>query len=206
MGEKMRVIGLTGGVGSGKSFVAQMMEQEYLAQGCKAELLLADEIGHMVMEPDGECYTQIIERYGEEILGRDKGIDRGLLAEKIFGDEQERQALNAIVHPAVIRYMEKYIDSRRQQEGVIVLESAILFEVSCDRLCDTVWYVHVPEQIRRERLRESRGYSEEKISAMMKRQLSEEEFIRRSDDVIDNSGSREQLRDTIRQMLFGRAS
>lgn len=202
----MRVIGLTGGVGSGKSFVAQMMEEECLAQGSRAELLLADEIGHLVMEPGRECHMQITDRYGREILGRDGRIDRGMLAEKIFGDEQERQALNAIVHPAVIRYMEEYIGCRREQEGIIVLESAILFEASCDRLCDIVWYVRVPEQIRRARLRESRGYSEEKISAIMQRQLSEEEFIRRSDDVIDNSTSPEQLRDTVRQMISGIAS
>ncbi len=194
----MRVIGLTGGVGSGKSLAAHILAAE-----CGAELLITDGLAHSVMEPGGECHRQIVEQYGSEIVGDDGRIDRNVLASKIFSDERARQELNAIVHPAVIRYVKKYIDERRDQPGTIVLESALLFEADCDRLCDVVWYVRVSEEARRKRLQDSRGYTQEKISAIMEGQLSEEEFIRRSDVVIDNDGTEEELREKLYLYIAG---
>ena len=130
-------------------------------------------------------------------MQEDGTIDRTLLAQKVFADEQEREWLNSVIHPAVIRYIEEYIAARKEEPGTIVLESALLFESGCDRFCDEVWYVCVPEAVRRQRLAESRGYSQEKITSILKRQLSEEEFRRRSDVVIENDGTMEELRQKI---------
>lgn len=194
----MKVIGLTGGVGSGKSLVAQMLAEE-----CHAGLLITDELGHVVMEKGTEAFREIVKYFGDGILGADGRIDRAVLAERVFGDEPARQKLNAVIHPAVLRYVEEYIACRGQKAGTIVLESALLFESGCDRFCDCIWYVHVAEGLRRQRLRENRGYSEEKTAAIMERQLSEAEFLRRSDVVLENNGSVEELRHQVRQKLDG---
>ena len=184
----MKVIGLTGGVGSGKSLAAQMLAQEYQAQ-----LVITDELGHTVMEQGQRAYEEILGHFGRELMQEDGTIDRTLLAQKVFADEQEREWLNSVIHPAVIRYIEEYIAARKEEPGTIVLESALLFESGCDRFCDEVWYVCVPEAVRRQRLAESRGYSQEKITSILKRQLGEEEFRRRSDEVIENDGTMEEL-------------
>lgn len=184
----MYVIGLTGGIGSGKSLAAQM-----LAEKRNAELLITDELGHTVMEKGSRCYKKILGHFGTELTDQQGEIDRTQLAQKVFADEAERNWLNRLIHPAVIDYVEKYITERRQQEGVIVLESALLFESGCDRLCDEIWYIFASEEIRRQRLADRRGYSQEKITAILKRQMSEEEFQKRSDVVIRNDGTPEEL-------------
>ncbi len=188
----MYVTGLTGGVGSGKSLAAQM-----LAEKRNAELLITDELGHIVMEKGGRCYDEILEHFGTELVDTQGEIDRAKLAQKVFADEEERSWLNRLIHPAVIDYVEKYIAGRRKQEGVIVLESALLFESGCDRLCDEIWYIFVSEEIRRKRLADSRGYSQEKITAILKRQMTETEFQKRSDVVIRNDGTPEELEQQI---------
>ena len=148
----MRVIGITGGVGSGKSYVAHRL-QELLG----AELLITDELGHTVMEPGNLAYRQIIDVFGEEILGEDERIDREALAKIIFGDSEARERLNAIIHPAVMEYVEQYIRERKDREGIILLETAIMYETGCDRLCDEVWLVSVPCEERIRRLQRDRG-------------------------------------------------
>ena len=117
----MKVIGLTGGVGSGKSLAAQMLAQEYQAQ-----LLITDELGHTVMEQGQRAYEEILGHFGRELMQEDGTIDRTLLAQKVFADEQEREWLNSVIHPAVIRYIEEYIAARKEEPGTIVLESALL--------------------------------------------------------------------------------
>ena len=112
----------------------------------------------------------------------------------MFRDGDKLERLNRIVHPIVIRHLEERIAARREEAGIVVLESAILFETGCHRLCDEIWYVWVPEQVRMRRLRESRGYSEEKSLAIMAEQMGEEEFRSRCHKVIRNDGSMEELR------------
>lgn len=185
----MRVIGLTGGVGSGKSLAAELLRE--MTGG---ELLIADHLGHVAMEKDTSGYRQILETFGEDILCPDGRIDREKLGELAFRDGDKLERLNGIVHPIVMAYLEERIAARRQEEGVMVLESAILFETGCHRLCDEVWYVWVPEQVRLGRLRESRGYSEEKSRAIMAEQMGEEEFRSRCHKVIRNDGTVERLR------------
>ena len=192
----MKVIGLTGGVGSGKSLVAELLSGEY-----GAHLLIADDLGHVVMEPGTEGFADIVARFGDGVVREDGTLDRELLARKIFEDDQARRDLGEIIHPAVIRYIEEFIHSRREERGMIVLESAILFESGCDRFCDSIWYVHVSDRVREQRLAENRGYSLEKSQAIMKKQLSEQDFLRKCDLVIENNGTVEELKETLRHIM-----
>ncbi|MBO5483821.1 MAG: dephospho-CoA kinase [Lachnospiraceae bacterium] len=192
----MKVIGLTGGVGSGKSLAAQILKEE-----CRAELLIADDLGHLAMEPGTEGYRQIIERFGRQILNQDGLVDHEALSLVIFRDEQARTDLNGIIHPAVLEYIKKYIQERKSLDGMIILESAILFETGCDRFCDQIWYVHVSDEIRRERLADNRGYTIEKTESIMSKQLSVQEFYSRCDVVVENDGTKEDLTEQIRARL-----
>lgn len=192
----MRVIGLTGGVGSGKSLLAEMLHEEY-----GAELLIADHLGHVAMEPGTESFRKIHARFGDCVVKQDGTLDRELLAQEIFRDEKARLDLDGIIHPVVIGYMEEYIRQRKDREGIIVLESAILFEAGCDCFCDSIWYVRVPDSIREQRLADNRGYSAEKTRSIMERQLPEEDFLKKCDTVIENDGTAEELREKIRSIL-----
>ena len=193
----MRVIGLTGGVGSGKSLVACILKEE-----TGAELIITDDIGHIVMKSDGSAFKPVVERFGEEIISKTGEIDRKKLSDIVFGDEKAIKDLNKIVHPKVKQYIEEYIENRKEKEGNIILESAILFEAGCDKYCDEVWYVYVPKDIRIERLKQSRGYSDEKCEAVMKSQKPDEFYISKSDTIIKNDGSVDKLRERIVQFFM----
>lgn len=190
------VIGLTGGVGSGKSLVAQM-----LCEACGASLLIADDLGRVVMEP-GTCgFDRIVAHFGRQVVKPDGTLDRKLLSDIVFREEPEREALSGIVHPLVIEYIKKYVQERKHRGGVIVLESAILFESGCDRFCDEIWYVSVSDEIRKQRLADHRGYSEQKTQSIIAKQMSREEFLRRCDVVIENNGTTQELRQAIEKAL-----
>ncbi len=192
----MYVIGLTGGVGSGKTVAAGR-----LADIADAELLIADDLGHLVMEKGKRGYQEIVGTFGSNILDGQGEIDRRKLSELVFGDSEQLEKLNRIIHPAVKSYLKDYIDKRRAQEGILVLETAIMFETGCDELCDEVWYVYVPPEIRIERLAAGRGYPEEKSQAIMERQLAEDEFRKRCRHELWNGGSLEELEEGIKKLL-----
>lgn len=192
----MYVIGLTGGVGSGKTVAAGR-----LADIADAELLIADDLGHLVMEKGKKGYHEIVGAFGSNILDVQGEIDRRKLSELVFGDSEQLEKLNRIIHPAVKSYLKDYIDKRRAQEGILVLETAIMFETGCDELCDEVWYVYVPPEIRIERLAAGRGYPEEKSQAIMERQLAEDEFRKRCRHELWNGGSMEELEEGIKKLL-----
>lgn len=193
----MRVIGLTGGVGSGKSLAAEILRR--ITGG---ELLIADDLGHLAMRKGTEGYRRIVDAFGECILSDNGEIDRRKLGEQVFGREDLLRELNGIVHPQVISYIKNYIAEREALGGLIILESAILFETGCEQLCDEVWYVWVPEQVRIRRLQESRGYSREKCEAIMAQQMQEEEYRDRCSHMIRNDGSVEELEETLRVRYF----
>ena len=188
----MYVIGITGGVGSGKSLVAEIASKKY-----NAGLLIADELGHIVTEPGKPAFKKIIEMYGSGILGQDGSIDRKKLADIIFSDDKARSAINSIIHPEVMLYIEDYINSRKGQDGYIILETAIMYETGCDRFCDETWYVYVPEDARIKRLSKNRGYTEEKSRSIIEKQKPDSFFTERAGRVIDNTGSIKDLENII---------
>ena len=192
----MYVIGLTGGVGSGKTVVAHKF-----AEITGAQVLLADELGHLVMEKGERGYLEIVRVFGEEILNEEEKISREALAGIVFADEEQLQKLNKIIHPAVKEYIQNYLEEHSTEEGFLVLETAIMFETGCDTLCDEVWYVYVPEEIRMERLAKNRGYSREKSQSIMKQQLSEREFRKRCKRTVCNDGNLEMLEQNLRKLI-----
>ena len=179
----MRVIGITGGVGAGKSEVIGYIEKQY-----RAPVLLADDIGHDLMHSQGACYRAVIDLFGKEILTEDGEPDRKRIADLVFRDPQLLEQLNAVIHPAVRKeILHRIEDRRKEKDAFFFLESAILIEEKYDEICDELWYVYAGESVREARLKESRHYSEQKIRDVMCRQLPEAVFRRKCDFVIDNS-------------------
>ena len=218
----MKFIGITGGIGAGKSAILS-----YLAQKSDTKVMLADEIAHKLMQPGTDCYNKIVQRFaGEDIFSspvfkeedtivstaellvahkierkeqKNMPFESGKLANLIFSNEKKRRTLNAIVHPAVKDYVKEVYrqELKKGKLKLLVLEAALLIEDHYDEICDEIWYIHASEHIRRKRLITSRGYSNEKIDHIFKSQLSEQEFRENSSVVIDNNGTTEE---TFRQI------
>lgn len=199
----MQFIGITGGVGAGKSAILSYLEARE-----DTRVMLADEIAHLLMEPDTACYRQLCEQFaGEDIFCGDGTFDRGRLAAVIFSDEAKRQKLNAIVHPAVKEYVLQELDRERRQGQLsyLFLEAALLIEEHYGAICDELWYIYTSEDLRRERLRLTRGYSDEKIDGIFQSQLAEEIYRQECQVVIDNNGTLEQTYEQIDQALRRKA-
>lgn len=194
----MRLIGITGGVGAGKSTILEYIKAHYLCR-----IYLADEVAHVVKEPGQPCYRALVELLGRDILEEDGRIHKGRMAEKIFRDENLLEQVNAIVHPAVQEYLLEKIQKARQegQTELFFIEAALLIECGYRDIVDEMWYIYAEEDMRRQRLRDSRGYTLEKIEQIMNSQLTEEAFRAGSDFVIDNSGTPEESFRQIRGKL-----
>ena len=178
------ILGITGGVGAGKSLVLQYLKEEY-----RAVLLEMDAIGKEVMEPDGACFAEVASLFGSSCVKPDGTLDRAAIAKIVFNDPKMRGKLNAVIHPAVLKESEERIRAA-QSEGrwLIVIESAILVEAGAGKLCDRIWYIDAAEEVRRTRLRASRGYSDERIDDMLRTQRKPEWYRQHADDVIENNG------------------
>ncbi len=181
----MRVIGITGGVGSGKTEVLDYIRSKY-----HCEVILADEVAHRVKEPGGKCYDVLVDLLGKDVLTLDGKIDKGKMAEKIFGDGFLLEKVNGLIHPIVKTYILEEIKRLEKEGGTefLFIEAALLIEDGYEDIVDELWYVHAGEEVRRKRLKASRDYTEGKIDGILSRQLTEEEFRRHCGTVIDNSG------------------
>ncbi len=181
----MKVIGITGGVGAGKSEILRYLKEKH-----GAVVIEADKVGHLLMEPGGACYYSIVEKFGSSILNGDQTINRGKLGKIVFADAELLNALNKIIHPKVKAHIVSEIAKERayHRTEVFVIEAALLLEDHYDVICDELWYIDTDADIRAKRLRETRGYDEEKISGIMANQKSPEEFRSACQAVIDNSG------------------
>ncbi|MCM1569269.1 MAG: dephospho-CoA kinase [Roseburia sp.] len=182
----MKFIGITGGVGAGKSEILNYIRKHYLC-----EIYLADEVAHEVKKSGTECFKRLTALLGEDTLLADGEFDRRKMAAKIFADRELLQQVNEIVHPAVQEYLLERLEAARAggKAELFFVEAALLIETGYGELVDEMWYVYADEESRRRRLLETRGYTEEKIRQIMQNQLTEEQFRRTSDFVIDNSGS-----------------
>lgn len=190
----MKVIGITGGVGAGKTAVLSYISQKY---NCR--VILADEAAHMVEEPGQSCYDSLAALLGRDILMDDGTIDKRKMAEKIFSSYSLLEQVNKIIHPAVKKLILDIIREERQSSvhDFLFIEAALLIEGGYLEIVDELWYIYAGEDVRRNRLRESRSYPDEKIKAIMEKQLTEEEFRKYCKVVIDNSDA---LADAYRQI------
>lgn len=198
----MLKLGLTGGIASGKSVVGEM----FVKLG--AHLIQADAIAHWLMEPGRPVYKEIVRTFGEAILNPDRGINRSKLAEAAFGGPQPRvQELNAIVHPAVIRHENEWMDDigARDPNAITLVEAALILEAhTADRFDYLIVVTCEPEQ-RIQRFAKRQGISEAaaraEVARRMAAQISDEEKVKAADFVIDNSGSLEATEEQVRRVF-----
>lgn len=190
----MKVIGVTGGVGAGKSTVLS-----YIEKSCNCRIIFSDQVANDIKLKGQSCYEPIVELLTKDILGDDGEIDKKKMAAKIFADENLLAKVNAILHPAVNNYIFGEIEKEKNRGKLdyLFVEAALLIENGYDKVVDELWYIYADEAVRRERLKASRGYSDEKIDDILKGQLSDKEFRKYADFVIDNSGDEN---DTKRQI------
>lgn len=181
----MIIIGVTGGMGAGKSRVLAYLEEKW-----NARTIRLDDISRDLLARNGLCYEQTIHIFGEEIVKPDGDLDRALIARMIFEDSRLRDRLNALVHPAVKAEVRWIAEEMRQLDaGLLVVEAALLIEGGYREICDELWYIYADEAVRRERLKSSRGYTDERIDGTFATQLSDNAFRACVDFVVDNSGS-----------------
>ena len=183
----MILIGLTGGIGSGKSTVSARLAE------LGARVVDADAITRELQAPGTEVFAAIVERFGEDVVAGDGSLDRAALVEIVFGDPDELAALNAIVHPVVGTEIAERLADAAGRDDVVVLDVPLLVESGRDDMAATVVVDLDPEEAVR-RLVEHRGFSEEDARARISRQASREERLAKADLVIDNSGTVEDLR------------
>ena len=189
----VNVIGLTGGVGAGKSLVLSILKNKYDAQ-----VIEADQVAQELMMPGEEGFSRVVAVFGDKILNSDGTLNRTELGNLIFQDEKARLKVNSIIHPLVWKTISQKISA--SQAGLIVVEFAIMGEETKE-LCDELCYVHASEENRITRLFENRGYTRERSVNMIKSQASEQEFLECSDRVIENNGSVKELENQLAELL-----
>lgn len=182
----MKVIGITGGVGAGKSEVLNFLLEHY---NCR--VIMADRVAHQLEEPGGKCFEPLTGLLGTDILTPEGKIDRQKMAVRIFGDAAILEQVNGIVHPAVKEYLLEQIAQERVagKFDYLFIEAALLIEEGYIGIVDEMWYVHADVSIRRQRLKQTRGYSDDKIDSILAKQLPEEAFYKYCRVVIENSGT-----------------
>ena len=182
----MILIGLTGGIGSGKSTVSARLAE------LGARVVDADAIVRDVQAPGTEVFAAIVERFGDDVVAEDGSLDRPALAAKVFNDIDELKALNAIVHPAVGVGIAEALAAAAETDDVVILDVPLLVESGRDDMAAMV-VVDLDPEIAVARLIEHRGFTEEDARARMSRQASRDERLAKADKVLDNNGSVEDL-------------
>ena len=183
---KKQVIGITGGIGSGKSVVMSILEEKY-----KACVLLTDLIAHDLMKPGAANYNGIVKEFGTEILAENGEIDRKKLGAVVFNNAKKLALLSSITHPNVIVETKNRIDAAMENPDydMVCMESALLFDTTLPELCDQTWYVYANEEVRIERLIAGRGYTREYCLTVMGKQKKVADDMEKADVIIDNSGA-----------------
>ena len=182
------VIGLTGGIASGKSVVSKMLAER------GAHVIDADKVGHEAYAPGGECHRAVVQSFGDDIVGAGGEIDRKALGAKVFGDPSQRKRLESIVWPWMRGEMEKRLAALSDQGvRVVVLEAAVLIEAVWLPIVDRVWLVTVPRDVARARMMSRNGLTAEQADARIDAQLTNEERARHADVIVENDGTLDQL-------------
>ena len=192
----MITIGLTGGIGSGKSTVTKILAE------LGAPVIDADKVGHAVYQPDGPAYPEMIAAFGEGILAPDRTIDRKKLGPIVFADPEALKRLNAIMHPTMFTRMREMVTGMRTEgeRKPIVIEAAVLIEANWQPLFEEIWLVTTSQERVIERVEKERGLAREQIEARIRSQLSDDERRHHTTEVIANDGSIEELRSKVAKL------
>jgi dephospho-CoA kinase len=188
----MKIIGLTGGIASGKSTVSKTLKE------LGAYIIDADETAHSVIEPHRPAWTDIVAAFGADILNPDETINRDKIGQIVFRDHEQLIRLNHITHP---RIMESFKDDFQKikaanPKAVVVLEVPLLYETFMERMCDEVWVVWVDHETQVKRLMERNHYSQEEAERRINSQIPLDEKAHRADVVINNQGSIMETKDS----------
>ena len=189
----MMVLGLTGGVGAGKSRILELFSHDYGAQVIQADL-----VARKLEDPGQPGLTGLVSLFGTGILQKDGTLDRKGFAERIFGNPEALKRVNALIHPLTWNEIKRQI---RESSAELIVVEAALFDERSREVCQYLLYVDTQDEIRIQRLMENRGYSREKCLDIMKNQADRNDFLKLADFVIDNSGSLEESRLQIRRIL-----
>ena len=194
----MKIIGITGGVGAGKSRVLYLLEKEFGAYIVEADLLAKN-----LMKPGKRVYNKVVEKFPEVIPSEGAEIDRMKLASLVYADKSKLKMLNGLVHPEVKEWIREDIEKHRLDKKckLYIIEAALLIQDGYKEICDEIWYIRAETETRVKRLMESRNYSEEKAYSIIKNQPADDYFIDNSDRVIDNSGDFLQTNEQIINIL-----
>lgn len=191
----MKVIGLAGGIGAGKSEVSRILGE------MGAEVLNADRYGHEVYLPGTDGHREVVETFGEDVLQPNGEVDRRALGGKVFGNPEAMAQLNAIAWPRIRQKIEDGIEEQRQLgTGVVVLDAAVLIEAGWTDAADEVWVVTAPEGDVISRLQARNNLTEEQVRARMASQMSSEERVQHADVVVANDGDLEGLQSQIEKL------
>ena len=194
----MKVIGLTGGIGSGKSTVSQFLAE------LGAVILDADKVGHEAFKPGTEIWRQVVAAFGNQIVTPDGDIDRERLGKIVFGSSEARTRLNQIMHPPMYDMIKSQLEEyRRQGVSVVVLEAPLLLEAGWTSLVDEVWVTVAPEAAVLKRLGERTGLSEQESVKRIRSQLSTEERVKHADVVIDTDCDLGELKAKVEELWQG---
>ena len=189
------VIGITGGIGSGKSTASQILGE------LGAEVIDADQVGHKIYLPDTPGWREIVEAYGDDVLAPDRTIDRSKLGPIVFADPKALETLNKITHGKIFSFIQGQIDYIRQKQltNIVVVEAAILLEAGWQSLVEQLWVVAASIEVVIDRLQTYKNFTEEQSRARIAAQLSNEERIAQADKVIWNNHGLAELRQAVEE-------
>lgn len=195
----MKIIGITGGIGSGKSQVLHLLQTQY-----QAYIVEADSLAHKLMQKGQPAYNRICETFGTDIVGTDGELDRTILGKIVFGNEEKLQQLNAIVHPAVKQYIKEDIAYHREKEDVkyYIIEAALLIEDGYKEICDELWYIYADKEIRISRLLSGRGGTRQKWISVMENQADDDFYIRNCEHIVNNNDDFVKTANVVKELLF----
>jgi len=188
-------IGLTGGIASGKSAVADVLKKENIP------VIDADEVSRAVMRPGSSLFHDIVQAFGHEVLNQDGDLDRAALGEKVFSNPQALERLNALTHPVIWAEMQRQVHELEKSHPLVVVMVPLLLENGRQDWVDEVWLVMLPRDVQKARLMARNQLTEEQAEARISAQMPLEQKLALADRVIDNSGTLEQLHQSLREVL-----
>ncbi len=193
----MVIVGLTGGIGSGKSTVVRMFEDE------GAHVIDFDHLARLVVEPDKPAWRDIIDYFGPEILSSDRTLNRSALAEIVFSDNKSRKTLEGFTHPRIFKERDTLIKAIKRKDpfSIVIIDFPLLFELDLNKRFDKVILVYVPRAVQLRRLIKRDGIVKEEVEKRLDAQLPIEEKRSLSDYIIDNEGSLNDTRDQVRKVI-----